>query len=344
MMASKGIQCLVTGATGYLGTVLVKTLHEREYSVTSLALPGDDVGYISRFSDVRFADVCDAAALEREAAGYDIFIHLAGIVDIGTRNRALMRRVNVEGTRNAAALCLKHHMKLLYCGSVHAITCLPDNETMPEPTGFDPRKVKGLYGKTKAEATKSVLGMTKQGLDAMIAMPSGIIGPYGRRPTNIEQLIVDFLCGNLKAYIDGSYNFVDVRDVVNGICAMIEHWSSGECYILSGHEISVEQMLTEIARASNQKMPRTKLPYRFALCTGYLSEAYYALLRKKPLYTHYSIRTLRSNCRFSNRKAGEDIGFSARSARESLFDMTEWVMEHFVKKTGAKYTPCPFKE
>ena len=343
-MESQSVKCLVTGATGYLGTVLVKELHERGYAVTSLALPDDDVGYVSQFSGVRFADVCDMDALKCEAVGYDIVVHLAGIVDIGTQNRTLMKRVNVEGTRNVAALCLEHHMKMLYCGSVHAIACLPVSETMSEPAGFDPREVKGLYGKTKAEATKSVLAMTKQGLDAMIAMPSGIVGPYGRRLTNIEQLIVDFLCGSLKAYVDGKYNFVDVRDVVYGLCAMIDHWSSGEYYILSGHEVSVEQMLSEIAKASERRMLRVKLPYMFALCTSYLSEAYYLLMRKKPLYTHYSLRTLRSNCQFSNRKACEKIGFSARPTHESLVDMTRWVMEHFVEKMDMKYSPCNYKE
>jgi len=343
-MESQSVKCLVTGATGYLGSVLVKELHEKGYVVTSLALPGDDIGYVSRFSDVRFADVCDREALNREAVGYDILVHLAGIVDIGTRNHALMRHVNVEGTRNVAELCLERRIKMLYCGSVHAISCLPDNETMSEPDDFDPRGVKGVYGKTKAEATKTMLEMTKQGLDAMIAMPSGIIGPYARRPTNIEQMIVDFLCGSLKAYIDGKYDFVDVRDVVSGLCAMIAHWSSGERYILSGHEVSVEQMLAEIAMASDRRMPRVKLPYLFALYTSYLSEAYYLLMRKKPVYTHYSMQTLRSNCQFSNQKAREEIGFSARPTRESLFDMTHWVMEHFVEKTDKKYSPCNYKE
>ena len=323
-------KCLVTGATGYLGTLLVKTLDDRGYSVQSLSLPGDDVQYISPYSSIRYADVCDSSALEREVTGVDIVIHLAGIVDIGTRNRSLMRRVNIDGTVNIMNLCSRHDIKLLYCSSVHAIPCLPDNQVMAEPTEFDPDKVKGQYSKTKAEATRQVFDMANHGLDFMVAFPSGIIGPSERKLTNIGQLIVDFLCGKLKAYIDGWYNFVDVRDVAEGICSMLENWQTGESYILSGHVISVEQMLMSIAEASGREMLRVKLPYWFALSTSYLSELYYWVLGQKPLYTHYSMQTLRSNCMFSNQKARVELGFNSRPSQESLSDMTHWIMEHYL--------------
>ncbi|MDR0324602.1 MAG: NAD-dependent epimerase/dehydratase family protein [Oscillospiraceae bacterium] len=332
-------KCLITGATGYLGTVLVQILHDAGYTVTSLVLPGEKIEYISPYSDIRYADVCDMEALEREASGFDVVIHLAGVIDISTRNRELMRRVNVSGTKNVAELCRRHDMKMIYCSSVHAIPCLPKNETMTEITDFNPDKVKGLYSKTKAEATKTVLDMTRQGLDAMIAFPSGIIGPNERKLSNIGQLISDFLCGSLMAYVDGGYNFVDVRDVAGGIRGMIENWQSGECFILSGYEISVGKMISEIAGASGRKMLRTKLPYWFAMGTSYFAEFYYFLLRKKPLYTHYSMQTIHSNCRFSNQKARDKIGFSPRPLQESLSDMTKWVMEHFITKSGNRYKP-----
>jgi dihydroflavonol-4-reductase len=332
-------KCLVTGATGYLGTVLVKMLHDAEYAVTSLVLPGEAIQHISPYSEIRYADVCDVETWEKEATGFDVIVHLAGIIDISTRNRELMKQVNVNGTRNIAKLCLKHNTKMLYCSSVHAIPSLPNNETMMEISDFDPGKVKGMYSKTKAEATRSVLEMTQQGLDAMVAFPSGIIGPNERRLSNIGQLISEFLCGGLTAYVDGGYNFVDVRDVAQGIKGMLENWQAGECYILSGYEISVGNMISEVAKTSGRKMLRTKLPYWFAMGTSYFAELYYFLRRKKPLYTRYSMQTLHDNCRFSNQKARARIGFSPRPLQESLSDMTKWIMEHFVVKVGNKYRP-----
>jgi dihydroflavonol-4-reductase len=343
-MKQQPAKCLVTGATGFLGTVIVKTLNEAGFDVISLAKPGDDVSHVSQYSCVRCADVCDASALEREIIGADIVVHLAGIVDITVRNRSLIRQVNVEGTRNVAKICRKYEIKMIYCSSVHVLPCLPNNELITETAVIDPRKVSGTYGKTKAEATGIVLELAKNGLDAIVFFPSGVIGPYERRVSNIGQMIVDFLCGGLTAYLDGKYNFVDVRDVAKGVCGIIENWKSGESYIFSGHEISVERMLSEVAKASGEKMLRTKLPYWFVLGTSYLSEFYYFLLRKKPLFTHYSIQTLRSNCNFSSQKSNDALGFIARPCDESLADMTHWIMEHFVVKKGRKYKPCLFHE
>ena len=337
-------KCLITGASGYLGTVLVRNLYDAGFNVTSLVLPGEDARYISQYSDIRYADVCDLDALENEIQGFDIVIHLAGIVDISSRNRELMRRINVDGTKNVAGLCHKYGIKMIYCSSVHAIPCPSKTETITEISGFDPKKVKGLYSKTKAEATKYVLEMTRQGLDVMIAFPSGIIGPYERKLTNIGQLISDYLCGSITAYVGGGYNFVDVRDVAAGICSMVKNWKAGECYILSGYEITVGELLSEIAKTSGHKMLRTKLPYWFALGTSYFAEFYYFILRKKPLYTHYSMKTLKSNCHFSNQKARDDLGFSPRPLSISLADMTNWIMQHFVVKHGNKYRPCLYTD
>ena len=338
-MNNQFCKCLVTGATGYLGTVLVRTLYESGYKVISLVVPGDDAGYVSQYSYVRYADVCDVGALEREIAGVDIVIHLAGIIDITARNQTLIKQVNIDGTRNVAEICRKYNIKMLYCSSVHVLPCLPNNEAITENCIIDPKKVSGTYSKTKAEATKIVLELTKKGLDAIVIFPSGVIGPYERRVSNIGQLIIDFLCGSLTAYLDGKYNFVDVRDVAKGVCGIIENWNSGEGYILSGHEITIERMLTEVAKVGDKKMLRTKLPYWFVLGTSYLSELYYFLLRKKPLYTHYSIRTLHSNCNFSNQKSRDAFDFKVRPVEESLSDMTHWIMEHFVVKAGKKYKP-----
>jgi dihydroflavonol-4-reductase len=152
------------------------------------------------------------------------------------------------------------------------------------------------------------------------------------------------LCGGLKASLDGNYNFVDVRDVAHGIRRMLENWQSAECYILSGHEISVGEMLGGIAQASGLRMPRVKLPYWFVLGTSYLAEAYYRILGKRPLFTHYSMQTIRSNDRFSNQKAQSALGFRNRPAQESLTDMTRWMMDHFVTFAGGKYRPCAYRE
>ncbi|MDR0783813.1 MAG: NAD-dependent epimerase/dehydratase family protein, partial [Propionibacteriaceae bacterium] len=274
---------------------------------------------------------------------FDLAIHLAGIIDIGSGHRKLVERVNVQGTENVATWCRSHGIKLIYCSSVHAIPPLPHWQVMAEPAVFDPNKVKGLYSKTKAEATRRILEQTTAGLDAMVAMPAGIIGPGERRLSNIGQLIVDLICRGLVAYIDGKYNFVDVRDVSAGIVRMINHWDSGQTYVLAGREITVANLLRTVSEASGAPMPKVRLPYGFVLATSHLAELHYLVHRKKPLYTHYSIKTLRTNCRFSSQKAHDAFGYTVRPLEDSLREMTSWIMDHYIEQANITYRAVPFR-
>src|SRR5665647_813716 len=113
--------------------------------------------------------------------------------------------------------------------------------------------VNGPYAKTKAEATKKVIEYVQGGGNAIIVHPSGVIGPFENQLSNMGQLIMDCINGELNAYIDGAYNFVDVRDVAEGIRLACENGKNGECYILSGEIIIVKELLDTITNACNRK-------------------------------------------------------------------------------------------
>lgn len=333
----------MTGATGYLGTVLLELLFKEGYQITVLCLPDEDVSYVAEYAKVILGDIRDEKLVDI-IVDYDFCIHLAGLIDISSRNSKLMFDINVNGTANIANLCHKNKIKLIYSSSVHAIPPLKKQQSMSEITDFDPKKVKGLYSKTKALATKSVIELRNMGLEAMICFPSGIIGPKERRLTNIGQLIADYLTNQLKAYVKGSYNFVDVRDVAEGILLMLKNFQSGDDYLLTGHKVSVKEMLEIISTTSQQPMLKLRLPFWFVYATGYFSELYYYIRSKKPLYTRYSLMTLRTNCNFNYQKAKDKLGFLPRSSKVSLEEMTKWVLDHFIERDNNKFKIVLFKK
>ena len=115
-------------------------------------------------------------------------------------------------------MCLKYHVKrLVYVSSVHAIPERPKDEVISEINQFDPRDVVGLYAMTKSKATQIVLGGVLLGLDAVVVHPSGIIGPNDYGHGYCTQLVMDYLDGRLTAGVNGGYDFVDVRDVADGV-------------------------------------------------------------------------------------------------------------------------------
>jgi dihydroflavonol-4-reductase len=323
---------LVTGAAGHLGSVLVRKLSERGERVRALVLPGEK--HVPEGCEaVFYANICDEESL---APFFDIpegdeavVVHTAGIVSIASKIPPLLRHVNVTGTRNIVSMCEKRHVKkLVYVSSVHAIPEKPKGHVITETDLFNPVLVKGAYAKTKAEATKIVLDAAARGLDASVVHPSGICGPYDNGRGHLTTLVIDYCKRRLTSGLDGGYDFVDVRDVAEGIIACCSKGKRGECYILSNRYYSVPEILELLHETTGQKRVRNILPLWFINAVAPLAEAYYRMLRQPPLFTRYSIYTLNSNANFSRGKAGRELGYEPRyTMRETLADTVAWLRE-----------------
>jgi dihydroflavonol-4-reductase len=325
------MKCVVTGATGHIGYALLLELLGEGYEITALVLPNDDISHIRDLPvKIVYGDVCRMAELAAAFAGAEAVFHLAGIISIGQTDKALLHRVNVEGTRSVIEACRAAGVnKLIYTSSVHAIPEPAGDTVISESRAFSPELVVGDYAKSKAEATALVLRASEAGLHTVVVHPAGVIGPYAYKLSNMGQMIIDFLEGRLTAYIDGAYNFVDVRDVARGIRLAAEKSASGECYILAGGVITVKELLDHVADAAGVRRISVKMPLWLAKATAPLAEIYYKLLRQKPLYTPYSVYTLQSKCRFSSEKAIAQLGYSPRPIALTIRDTVEWIMENY---------------
>ena len=235
---------LVTGATGHIGNVLVRKLYKLGHEVHALVMQNDDISIIEPFVTVIYGDITDKNRLFEVVKGYDAVFHLAGMVEIGFGKKKLLYKVNVEGTKNLLEACQTNKIKrLIYTSSVHAIEEKKNNQLIEEPVEFNPKKVKGHYAKTKAIATDIILNQTSTDLETVVVYPSGIIGPYDYKLSNFGQVFTDYLLGRLTAYLKGGYNFVDVRDVADGIISAAIKGKDKEGYILSGHSIKIKELL-----------------------------------------------------------------------------------------------------
>lgn len=319
---------LVTGAAGHLGGTVVRSLAARGDRVRALVLPGERM--LPPGAEIFAGDVRDSQSLEaafRHGPDEELrVIHCAGIVSIASRRDPLLRAVNVGGTRNVVDLCLKHGAaKLVHVSSVHAIPEKPPGETITETGCFDPETVEGFYAKTKAEATAFVLAAAGRGLDVTVVHPSGITGPFDYGRGHLTTLIIDYCKRRLTAGIDGGYDFVDVRDVADGILAACDTGRPANCYILSNRFFTVREILEMLHEITGQKPVRTFLPLWFVKATAPFAELYYKILRQPPLYTAYSIYTLNSNALFSHEKADRELGYKTRDMRETLEDTVIWL-------------------
>ena len=321
---------LVTGATGFLGKAVLNELAGRDGEVYALYLPGDRLAEELPDSVHRVAgDVCDKKSLARffgDADENTCVIHCAGIVSVATNPGRRIYDVNVGGTKNIISECISHRVgKLVYVSSVHAIPEKPKGTEISEIYDFSPELVRGDYAKSKAIATRAVLDAAKNGLNASIVLPSGIIGPGDDAHGSITSMLLSFLSGKLPLAVRGGYDFVDVRDVARGIVSCTEHGERGKCYILSGHYATVKDILVSIKLITGIRRTVSYLPIGFAKLIAPLYEKISVRCKKKLFFTPYAVDVLDSNGRFSRKNAETALGYKPRSLEETLRDTVCWL-------------------
>ncbi len=321
---------VVTGATGHIGNVLVRELVARGEQVRVLLLPVEDTTPLDGLpvNKVR-GDVRDLKSLITAFKDADMVYHLAGVISILAGKNELLNQVNVIGTRNVVAACRQTGVRrLVYTSSIHAVREPPHGTVIDESSPYDPASVLGDYAKSKARATLEVLKGVGQGLDAVVVCPTGVIGPYDYRVSEMGQLILDFTNRKLKAYLDGAYDFVDVRDVARGLILAAEKGRAGESYLLSGKQITVRDLLSMLEEITGIKAPAFKVPAWLARTAGKIAPLYYRMARARPLFTTYSVDVLASNSLVSSARARRELDFSTRPIKESVVDAVAWFREH----------------
>jgi len=319
---------VVTGASGHVGGNLVRALLAEGREVRVLihhdrrAIEGLDVEVVE-------GDVCDPASLRRAFAGADIVYHLAVHTSILTTDWPLCEAVNVLGTRNVVEACLAcGARRLVHFSSIHALRQepldVPVDESRPlvEDSSYPP------YDRSKAAAEKEVQKGIERGLDAIIISPTGVIGPYDFRPSHFGEVLLALAGGKMPALIESGFDWVDVRDVVQGALRAEKLAARGARYLLSGHWASMRDLAAMIAEISGVPAPRFASPMWAARLAAPLLTALAQLTRQRPLCTSASLKALCGNPCISHERATRELNYQPRPLRETLADTLRWFADN----------------
>jgi dihydroflavonol-4-reductase len=254
--------------------------------------------------------------------------HLAGIVSIASKINPGIKAANVTGVQNVIDACLANKTRrLVYTGTVHTLPFKNNTSILREIDRFDPDAVHGAYAVSKAMGSNLVLEAVRtRGLNAVIGMPSGIVGGFELNRSNFGQMVVDVAEGRLPVYITGRYDFVDVRDVVMALADLAEKGPAGESYLLSGHIVPVKDLVEWTAGAAGVRPPKLCIPLGLVKLIAAPAEQY-SLLRKKTLtFTPYAIKVLGDNCNFSHEKITALTGYSPRPIDEAIKEQVDFYL------------------
>lgn len=324
---------LVTGAAGFLGGTICRQLVERGERVRAFVLPNDRaMKYVPKEAEIVEGDLCDKESLKRFFAaseGMDIVVlHIASIVTVSPEFNQKVMDVNVGGTKNIIELCLatKGFQKLVYCSSTGAIPELPKGQKIREVNHFEEEKVVGCYSQSKALASQMVLDAAeKQGLNACVVHPSGILGPEDFAVGETTKTVIDIINGAMPMGIDGSFNLCDVRDLAQGTIAAADKGQKGECYILGNEEVSFKAFSKMLVQEAGCKKIKAFLPIGVANFLAKIIEKQAKKKGKKPVMTTFSVYNLARNNAFDSSKAKRELGYTTRSYEETIRDEVQWL-------------------
>lgn len=325
---------LVTGATGHIGNVLVRTLQSSGAQVRALVAPGESTEPLNGLPvEICQGDVLDYPALQEIFQGVDTVYHLAGMISILPGRDPLLQAVNILGTRNVLQAAHSAGVRrFVYTSSIHALQRIPHGTVVDEAVPFDPEHAISAYDYSKAVASLDVFKAAQSGLNAVIACPTGVIGPYDYRGSEMGRLIHDCVRRRPVFYIEGAYDFVDVRDVAQGLMLAAEKGQPGRSYILSGERIQVPDLVKLIQQIVGKSLLSLRVPIWLARLAAHFAPQFDRLFQVRPRITKYSIETLLSNSIISHARASTELGYEPRSLRESVVDTVNWFLQNSIHR------------
>ena len=318
---------VVTGAAGHVGGNLVRALLDRGRPVRALvhrdrrALEGLAVETVE-------GDIRDPGSLRRAFDHADVVYHVAAYISLSMAEWPFLELVNVVGTRNVVEACLRCGVRrLVHFSSIHALVQEPLDVPVDESRPLVESRRYPPYDRSKAAGEREVRRGIERGLDAVIVYPTGMIGPYDFRPSHFGQVLLVLGQGRLPALVTGGFDWVDVRDVVEGAMRAEERSPTGARYLLSGHWASVRDLAGLVEDVTGARSPRLVFPMWMARLGVPFGTHFTRLDGEHPLYTRVSLRALRGNRQISHQRATRDLGYQPRPLRETLEDTFQWFAE-----------------
>jgi len=322
---------LVTGATGFVGSVLVRQLLDEGADVrvlrrasSSLDLLGDAAFRVEH----AIGDVSDADSVYEAMDGVETVYHVAAVVAFGRSARDRLRRVNVGGTATVVNAALDAGVgRLVHTSSIAALGRAAGGGALDESAVWADSSANTAYAVSKYEAEREVYRGLAEGLDAVIVNPALVFGP-GRSGEGTFALAERVASGSVPMAPPGGTAVVDVEDVAAGLRLACAHGRPGERYVLAAENRPWLDLLTTLAAALGVPPPRRTAPPWLLTVAGSLSEAAAFLTRSEPGLTREAARTSAATYRYDGSKATRDLGlryrpFEATAARIASAISTE---------------------
>jgi dihydroflavonol-4-reductase len=307
------MRVLVTGAAGFLGAHVVRSLLRAGDEVCALVRPGRPRNHLRRIG-VEFleGDLLDPEVARAGCEATEAVVHCASLISYWRRQHGQLRRVNVEGTMTLLrAAAAAGTTRLVHVSTAAAVGVSDEPAVLDERTPWDPETVTSVYAATKREAEERVLAAAWGGLPALVVNPSLLLGPRldGLPPS---PLILGVQRGRLPWVPPGGVSPTDVSDVADAVARAVHHGRVGERYLLAGHDVSWRRLYETIAENADGRVPRRDLTPRRLAWLRRVERWKDRLRLSSPPLTLEVYRGLGTYAWYDSSKAARELGYAPR--------------------------------
>ncbi len=324
------MKMLVTGATGFVGSAMVRRLLHEGHQVRVLARPASNRRNLQGL-DVQIieGDLTQPESLQRACDDCAGLFHVAADYRLWAPQPQQLYQANVEGTRAILRAAQQAQVpRIVYTSSVATLGIPTDGSLGDENTPVTLADMIGHYKRSKFLAEEVAQQFAHEGLPVVIVNPSTPIGPRDIKPTPTGRVVRDAMLGRLPAYVDTGLNVVHVDDVAEGHWLAFQKGQVGERYVLGGENFTLRELLTEIAQIVGRQPPRWRLPHELVMPIAHVAEMWARLTGMQPVATVEEVRMSKKHMFFSSAKAERELGYAPSPARQALVDAVEWFRQH----------------
>ena len=332
---------LVTGATGFIGGNLARTLAARGQEVRALVRPAANDLAIRNVAVKQFSgDLLDTDSLRRAVLGCETVYHCAAAYSFWAKRPRDIYDTNVAGTQNLLNAARRAGVRrVVFTSSVSTIG-LPDRVgTEPGKLGSEeipanPSHLIGHYKKSKYAAEQVALTANGNDLEVVVVNPCAPVGKWDVKPTPTGRIPLDFANGRIPGYLDTGMNLVDVSDVAEGHILAMERGRPGERYILGHRNLTLRQVFGILAEITGRRAPRVRFPHWFVMGAAYCDQWLESgIMRRQPAIPVEGIKIARHPMYVSCRKAVAELGIPQSPVENALEKAVRWFSDHGYLRT-----------